>query len=407
MARILFLAHRIPYPPNKGDKIRSWHMLEHLAANHEVHLGYYVDDTRDLQHTAFLGSMVKSMAYDFVGKRQQKMRAPLGLLTGQPLTLSAYPTDKLGRYCSEVIARGGLDAIVLFSAAVAPLVFRSGMPPCPVVTDFVDVDSAKWTAYAAHAGWPMSCLYHREGKLLAAYEREIAARSAATLFVSEAEARLFRAGVTADVSAKVHAVCNGVDLKRFDPEIYVGISPDARKVIFTGAMDYAPNAEAAVWFVRHVWPLVKAQRPDAEFVIAGGPRTTEINALAQPNSISVLGYVDDMAAEIAKAGVVVAPLQTARGIQNKVLEGMAMAKPVVATPAAQEGIPASVGTDLAVQSEPDAFARTVLELMSNGEARQRMGLAARAFIKREHSWPTCLKRLDEILEAVQSHRGQG
>ncbi|WP_025896112.1 TIGR03087 family PEP-CTERM/XrtA system glycosyltransferase [Kordiimonas gwangyangensis] len=406
MARILFLAHRIPYPPNKGDKIRSWHMLEHLSAQHEVHLGYYVDDPRDLQHTVFLGSIVKSMAFEFVAKRQQKMRAPLGLLTGQPLTLAAYPMGKLGRYCNELMAHGDLDAIVLFSAAVAPLVFKRGAPPCPVVTDFVDVDSAKWASYGMSARWPLSWLYQREGKLLAAYERMVAASSAATLFVSEAEAELFRAGVTSDVAASVHAVCNGVDLKRFDPAKYDAALAITQKVIFTGAMDYAPNAEAAIWFVRHVWPLVKAKAPMAEFVIAGGPRTAEVDALAQPSSVSVLGYVDDMAAEIAKASVVVAPLQTARGIQNKVLEGMAMAKPVVATPAAQEGIPAAVGTDLAVQSDPRAFAETILHLMQHEGARNTMGSAARAFIEREHSWPTCLKRLDEILVAVQGHRGQ-
>lgn len=402
MARILFLAHRIPYPPNKGDKIRSWHMLEHLCRHHEVHLAYYVDDRRDLVHTEKLQGMVKSQAFATVSKWWQKLRALTGLLSGAPLTVAAYPKGKLGRYCHALLDAGEIDLVFLFSGAVAPLVFARGTPPCPVVADLVDVDSAKWQAYAASAHWPMSWLYAREHRTLAAYEREIAAQAAATLLVSEDEAALFRAGVSAELGSKVHAVLNGVDLERFDPGRYPAPDNVVRQVIFTGAMDYAPNVEAVQWFVKAVWPRVHAAMPDASFVIAGGPVSTAVAELGQAPGVSVLGYVDDMAATIAGAQVVVAPLLTARGIQNKVLEGMAMAKPVVATGAAKEGIAATAGRDLVVADDPGDFAQQVLDLLQDREKREQIGTAARRYVEAVHSWPHCLEALDKTLDATRA-----
>jgi sugar transferase (PEP-CTERM/EpsH1 system associated) len=400
MARILFLAHRIPYPPNKGDKIRSWHLLMHLCQHHDVHLAYYIDDPRDLVHTEKLASMVKSQAYCHVSKRQQKLRALTGLFSGKPLTVAAYPKGKLRRYCQTLLDAGEIDLIFLFSGAVAPLVFARGTPPCPVVTDLVDVDSAKWQAYAGASRWPVSLLYRREYRTLAAYEREIARRSASTLFVSEDEAVLFRAGISAGVGAKVHAVMNGVDLARFDPARYPAASEHGEQVIFTGAMDYAPNIEAACWFVRSVWPLIRAQMPGASFVIAGGPAGSAVTELTKVPGVSVLGYVDDMAATIAAAQVAVAPLLTARGIQNKVLEGMAMAKPVVATRAAKEGIAAQEGRDLLVANGPTDFAQAVLALLKDSEAARRIGAGARRFVEGHHSWPRCLEVLDGVIAKV-------
>jgi sugar transferase (PEP-CTERM/EpsH1 system associated) len=405
MARILFLAHRIPYPPNKGDKIRSWHMLEHLCQHHDVHLAYYIDDPRDLEHTEMLAGMVESQAYCQVSKREQKVRALTGFLSGKPLTVAAYPKGKLRRYCNSLLDSGEIDVIFLFSGAVAPLVFKRGTPPCPVVTDLVDVDSAKWQAYSGAARWPMNLLYQREHHTLAAYEREIARRSVATLFVSEDEAALFRKGVSADVGSTVHAVMNGVDLARFDPTRYGATREQRGQVIFTGAMDYAPNIEAARWFVRSVWPHIRAQMPEASFVIAGGPVGSAVKEMAKTPGVSVLGYVDDMAATIAKAQVAVAPLLTARGIQNKVLEGMAMAKPVVATRAAKEGIVAEEGRDLLVADDPAEFAQAVLALLKDAAARSKVGADARRFVERHHSWPRCLEALDGVI--AQALAGEG
>ncbi len=406
MARILFLAHRIPYPPNKGDKIRSWHFLEHLAASHDVHLGFYIDDPQDEKHVAFLKGQVKSLCFESVSKSQQKLMALRGLVTGKPLTLSAYPKAKLKRYAEKLITAGEIDIIFLFSGATMQLV--EGVGNIPVVADLVDVDSAKWATYAGAKPWPLSWLYRREAKVLAAYEREITLGSAVTLFVSDDEATLFKKELDIALHPKVYGVPNGVNLVHFDPERFRQTRADGEelplKVIFTGAMDYAPNLEAAEWFVHKVWPKVKAECPEAEFIIAGGPKTPEVAALERTSGVKALGYVDDMAETIAEADVVVAPLLTARGIQNKVLEGMAMAKPVLATPAAHEGIAATAGEQLVVAAEANKFSEALTVLLRDRVRREAVGAAARQFVEDHHSWQSCLSKLDDIISRVLGAR---
>ncbi|WP_417463528.1 TIGR03087 family PEP-CTERM/XrtA system glycosyltransferase [Kordiimonas sp.] len=405
MARILFLAHRIPYPPNKGDKIRSWHFLEHLLEHHDVHLGFYIDEPADAKHVAFLESKVKSLCFESVSKRAQKLMALRGLVDGRPLTLAAYPKTKLATYVRDLTSAGEIDLIFLFSGATMQLI-EGVASDIPVIADLVDVDSAKWAAYSHVKPWPLSWLYRREAQVLSDYEREITAATDATLFVSEDEAAVFRKTLNASLSAKVRAVSNGVNLSHFDPQRFEAAKAEGGplKVIFTGAMDYAPNVEAAEWFTRSIWPRVRAKYPNAEFLIAGGPKVPEVVVLERAEGVRVLGYVDDMAETIASADVVVAPLLTARGIQNKVLEGMAMAKPVVATPAAHEGIAATAGDHLLVAANEDEFARALDELLTSKDKRETVGNAARAFIEDHHSWASCLSILDKVIAEVMEAR---
>ncbi|WP_417451683.1 TIGR03087 family PEP-CTERM/XrtA system glycosyltransferase [Kordiimonas sp.] len=401
MARILFLAHRIPYPPNKGDKIRSWHIFEHLCKTHDVHLAFYVDDAKDIQYVPKLEGMAQSLSFEYVSKARQKRRIPLGLVRGLPLTLSAYPQKKLQAYCDDLLSGDDIDLVFLFSGAVAPLVLKPGQQmSVPVIADLVDVDSAKWQAYAKASGWPLRMLYRRESIKLAAYEKTVAQESFATVFVSECEAALFRQGLPDTVAQKVYGVGNGVNLTHFNPERFPPVRQGGTRVTFTGAMDYAPNVEAAQWFVRAVWPLVLAACPQAEFVIAGGPKNRDVDALADTEGVKVLGYVEDMAETIRDATVVVAPLLTARGIQNKVLEGMAMAKPVVVSPAALEGIEAESGRDIITAESPAAFADNIISLLADPDRREALGVNARAFVVRHHSWPHCLATLDRIVAAA-------
>ncbi len=401
VARILFLAHRIPYPPNKGDKIRSWHFLDHLMQQHEVHLGFYVDDKKDLEHIPFLEQKTASLAYECVSPAYQKLISLIALAKGKPLTLEAYPKRKLGQYASSLIETGQIDLVFLFSAATAPLVL--GVKDRPLIlADLVDVDSAKWEAYAKTALWPLSWLYAREAKLLGYYEKQVAGQAGATVFVSDDEADVFcqRSGLRS--ASKVFGLSNGVDTNHFSPERFppreVSQPPT---VIFTGAMNYRPNIEAVLWFVDEIWPKVRSVLPEAQFCIAGGPVAEKVAGLAKGNThVSVLGYADDMAAEIARADIAIAPLLTARGIQNKVLEAMAMARPVVATPAAQEGIRGIHGHHLMVAEEAEQFATMVIDLIQNRAEARRLGEAARRYVQEHHSWQASFDRLDGIIEGL-------
>lgn len=399
MARILFLAHRIPYPPNKGDKIRSWHFLEHMQERHDVHLGFYVDSKADLKHVDFLRQRSKSMYFTYVSKFMLKLRAVMGLFRNEPLSFSAYPKSKLRRYARGLLEREEIDLIFMFSGAVAPLIG----PECrdlPVIADLVDVDSAKWAAFSKQSVFPLSWLYRREAKILAEAEAAIARKASITTFVSADEADLFKQHIIEGSSGKIMHLNNGVDVDHFDPERFAAIGQVANSVIFTGAMDYLPNIEAAEWFVENVWPIVRSRIPTATFKIAGGPASKRVKVLGQKDGVEVTGYVDDMAEVITAASIVVAPLRTARGVQNKVLEGMAMAKPVVATSAAKEGIEANVGKHLLVSDDPEEFASIVIGLMKNQAKAKALGLAARNHILEHYTWQQSLAKLDQWISEL-------
>ncbi|NVJ98135.1 MAG: TIGR03087 family PEP-CTERM/XrtA system glycosyltransferase [Alphaproteobacteria bacterium] len=400
MARILFLAHRIPYPPNKGDKIRSWPFLEHLLQNHTVHAGFYVDTPKDRQYVSFLEERCETVGWQFAGAFRQKLGMLWGLLCGKPLTTSAYPKHQLKQYVDGLLDAGEIDLIFLFSGAVATLI-DSRHSHIPVITDLVDVDSAKWAQYSKIARFPMSWIYRREARLLAKFERQVAFQSRHTILVSRDEAALFTQSVLGTPSGtNVCAITNGVDIDHFSADRFASAVYQNR-VIFTGAMDYQPNIEAVEWFVANVWPLVIEKCKDARFVIAGAPVHPRVAALAGAN-VEVLGFVQDMAQEIGESAVVVAPLQTARGIQNKVLEGMAMAKPVVATPDAKEGIEAEPGRDLIVAREPLNFAGEVVHLLTHPSDATKIGRSARKQIEKCYQWSGSLTMLDQLVAEIMA-----
>lgn len=407
MARILFLVHRIPYPPNKGDKIRYWNFFSRLAANeqHSVHLGFFVDDQEDMQHIAHLSKIAKSTCYEFMSPLKQKVNSLLGLLTGRSLTESAYPSAKMKRYVKGLIEGDEIDLIYIASAA--PFSWLPGnLGNASLVSDLADVDSQKWHAYAQNARWPLSWLYDREAKTLLKFEQKIAVKSERTVFVTEDEAGLFRELCdNTETSATVIGIKNGVNTGVFDPALYeqaVLQTSDAPKLIFCGAMNYQPNVEAVIWFADNVFPSLKEEFKNVEFIIAGRPVANAVAKLSAIEGVTVTGAVPDMAEEISKAHIVVAPLHTARGIQNKVLEGMAMAKPVIATDMANEGINAANGVEVLIANTPEQYMATINDIMASADGGRAIGDAARRFVEENFSWETSQRELDAVLEEACS-----
>ncbi|MBO6503778.1 MAG: TIGR03087 family PEP-CTERM/XrtA system glycosyltransferase [Kordiimonadaceae bacterium] len=405
MAKILFVAHRIPYPPNKGDKIRSWNFLKHLCEHHEVHAGFFIDEPEDQEHLTFLETHCASVHSAFASPLTQKCASLRGFAVGRSLTEMAYPSKTLRSKLQEVLEQG-VDLIFLFSAAS-----RSFLPKqvsVPIITDFVDVDSAKWDAYAAQKSDIMGAVYAREGRMLRHFEQELAKESAASVFVSADEADLFKQRLgTVSEMLSVSGIANGVATEIFDPGNYANTISNGRRILFTGAMDYAPNVDAVEWFARNIFPIVRNSLQDAEFFVAGRPVAPAIRALSTIDGVTIVGGVQDMAAEIAKSDVVVAPLRTARGIQNKVLEGMAMAKPVVCTSAANEGINAPDGDAIVVADQADSFADAVVQLLNNPSTASGVGNNARLFVQQHNSWDAAFGQLDQVIERVFTRsRGQ-
>ena len=398
MSDILFLAHRIPYPPDKGDKIRSWNILKHLSEHHKVHLGCFIDDERDWQFTETLKGVTASAHFAKLHQKMGRVRGLLsGLARGEPLSLGYFRDGGLKRWVNECLSNQPIDYAVIFSSPMAQYVIVKNGAKAPTVIDFVDVDSDKWTQYAKHKRFPEKWIYAREARTLVAYERRVAVQAKASLFVSRAEADLFRR-LAPEAASKVHALNNGVDLDFFSPErAYEDvIKHEGPVVTFTGAMDYWANVDAVRWFVHDIWPAIRSTRPNAKFYIVGGNPTPDVKELSREDGVIVTGRVADVRPYIARADVVVAPMRIARGVQNKVLEGMAMARPVVTTPQGLEGIDAVPGRDLVVGEDAMSVTAAVISVL-NGDHASELGANARRQMVGHYSWDSSLKVLDDLL----------
>lgn len=395
VAKLLYLVHRMPYPPNKGDKVRSFHLLKHLLASHEVYLGTFIDDPEDEQYLPVLQGLCAEVHAIRLHPGTTRLTSLRGLLTGEALTIPYYRNAGLTRWVRALSAREKLDAVVVFSSSMAQ--YAAEVPGLPLLVDFVDVDSAKWADYAKSHAWPLSWLYRREGSRLLSFEAEVAARAACSFFVTEKETSLFRR-LAPDCRGRVEPLCNGVDAEFFAP-VPERASPFAANelpLVFTGAMDYWPNADAVTWFVAEALPALRKGWPQLSFYIVGRSPTPAVQALAGPGVV-VTGTVPDVRPYLQHAAAVVAPLRLARGIQNKVLEAMAMARPVVAAHSCVEAIAAEEGVELLSADAAEDYVSQLDALLGDPQHAQAIGTAGRERVLQSYSWSAHLSGIDRYL----------
>lgn len=403
MTNILFLAHRIPYPPDKGDKIRSWHILAHLAKRHNIYLGCYVDDPEDRKHLSFLSDVCQEVKGIDLSPTYAKVRSLRALAAGRALSVDYYRDQVMADWINSRLIDVRFDATFVFSSPMAQFVLGRSSLTGRVVMDFVDVDSDKWRQYAQSKRWPMSALYRRESERLLAFEQNVAQRTDASLFVSPKEAELFRR-ITPEAADRIGHLNNGVDSDFFSPDhaLENPYEDGEKAMVFTGAMDYWANVDAVQWFADRILPDIRRVHEDAVFYIVGGKPTAQVQALAERPGIRVTGRVPDVRPYLKFSGVVVCPLRIARGVQNKVLEGMAMARPVVATPEAFEGIDARPGEELLVADGAADFAETVSGILA-GSGNSSMPAQARKRVVENYSWERNLGLLDDLLLGTRAH----
>ena len=395
MEKLLLLVHRIPYPPNKGDKIRSYHLLRHLCARYEVHLGTFVDDADDWRHVPHLQAMCAGSHFGALHPLWGRLRSLAALAGGRALSCDYYRDAGMRRWVDDTVEREGISRIVCYSSPMAQ--YADAHPSARRVMDFVDVDSDKWRQYADGKRWPMRQVYQREARLLLDYERGVARASDAALFVSAPEAALFRT-LAPESAAGIGHYSNGVDTEFFSPA-NGGASPyppGARVLAFTGAMDYWPNIDAVSWFAREVLPVIRAAAPDVLFCIVGSRPAPAVQRLAELPGVMVTGTVPDVRAYVAYAALCVAPMRIARGIQNKVLEAMAMARPVLVSPQALEGIDAVPGRELLLADDAAGHARAALDYLNAPDPA--IGAAARAKVEQLYGWESNLAPVSALLE---------
>lgn len=409
MDNLLYLVHRIPYPPNKGDKIRSYNFLKHLVSQYHVHLGTFVDEPNDWQYTENLDAICAQTCYVKLDPFRAKIKSLTGLMTGDALSLPYYKSRTLQTWVNQTVKTHKIKKILVFSSAMAQFIEgflssdnNSGID---IVVDFVDVDSDKWRQYAEKKqGWER-WVYRREAKFLFDYEQKIAQLAKASLFVSEQEAALFKTLAPA-LDGKTHHIYNGVDTDYFSS----GQAPNSpfpdngfNNLVFTGAMDYWANVDAVVWFAREVLPAVLKACPNTKFYIVGSKPTKDVEALAS-DQVIVTGSVPDVRPFVAHATVSVAPLRIARGIQNKVLEAMALSKYIVATSAAMEGIPyGSNELALSVTDDADQMAANIIGLLQN-KPTAAASAVNREFVKMTFSWGHSGTRLCSFLNGSSDYQ---
>lgn len=401
MANLLFLAHRLPYPPDKGDKVRSNHLLSYLSAQHRTFVGTLFDDPLDQQHLEKVRSMCTELHAEYLEKPRARVASLRNLLAGRALTLAYYYRPGLQRWVNTVLAREQIDAVVIFSSSMAQYVAEPvNQQGLPLLIDFVDVDSAKWTEYAPSFSWPRSWLYRREGHKMRAVEQTLAASAAHSFFVTRTETELFLAHAPG-LRPKVQTVGNGVDATYFSPDASrpTPFIDKELPVVFTGAMDYWPNVDAVIWFVREMLPELKRQWPALRFYIVGRGPTDAVRALAGP-AVHVTGTVADVRPYLQHAAVVVAPMRVARGIQNKIVEAMAMARPVVAAVACVASLDAEAGTELLQAATPREFVQQINALLRDPERARRIGHAARARIQSDYRWSDRLAPVGRHIDAA-------
>jgi sugar transferase (PEP-CTERM/EpsH1 system associated) len=407
MPDLLFLSQRIPYPPNKGEKIRQFQILRHLSTSYRVHLGCLVDDPHDHLHVPTVRALCHDAHFATLNRRRAKLTCLGGLLTGDPLSVTFYRDRGLANWVRRVLHTVKPEAIFVCSSNMAPYVLDRRGTERVCLVDLTDVDSEKWHAYSLTGSPPMAWIHAREWQRTAQLESRIARECDWSTFVSPQEAALF-ASLQPGQTAKIRSVSNGVDHVYFDP-MQGGPPPfatDRANFVFTGTMDYPPNIDAVSWFAMTILPIIRRRAPDAQFHVVGANPTEAVQALATIKGVFVTGRVHDVRPYVAHATAAVAPMRIARGIQNKVLEAMSMARPVVVTPDALEGIEATPGCEVLLADTPDAFAAACLQ--AAGPIGATIGQAARARVLRDYVWAERLIGFDALLDTSRGdHDGKG
>jgi sugar transferase (PEP-CTERM/EpsH1 system associated) len=395
--KVLYLCHRIPFPPDKGEKIRAFHQVRAMAARHEIDLFTLADDPADLERGEALRQYCRDITVVGLNARLARLRSLPYLLTSTALTIPYFGSAELLRRVHKALTERAYDCIFVYCSAMTQYV--ESIEGVPIVTDLVDVDSDKWTQYATFTKFPFSAVYRREGRTLERYERRVCEKSVAVVVTTEREARLVR---KISPEANVHAIPNGVDSEFFSP---LAVPPNASvpAIGFTGDMSYFPNQEAVTCFASKVLPLIRQSVAEARFLIVGRSPSPGIQALTRIPGVEVTGFVPDVRTHLARMRVSVAPFSIAAGIQNKILEAMSYELPVVATSRAVQGLTPAAAQAVEIADTPEQMAAAIVGLLRNPELAREKGRQSRWIIASEYNWHQSLHKLMQVLE---NHAGK-
>ena len=405
--KILYLAHRIPYPPNKGDKIRTFNEIKYLSANHTVDLICLADDPEDLQYKEALQKYCRKVFVRHISTRWSKIRGMAGFCFGKSISVIYFYRKAVQKIFNQWLEADNYGAVICFSSPMAEYIFQSAhlrkgkvdgsASKSKLIMDFCDVDSDKWLQYSQEASFPLKQVYQAENIRLQTYEKKVYQAFDSSTLVSEQEKILFLKMCPG--AHDLIAISNGVDTTYFSPDFSkpVSVSKQQPTLVFTGAMDYHANVDGVCWFCHDIFPGLKKKFPELHFYIVGRHPAAAVKKLAEIEGVFVTGNVEDIRPWYDKADIIVVPLRLARGVQNKVLEAMAMSRPVVSTSKVNVSINAKDNEHIRVADTADDFTAAITELLTDHVKKEKIAENARSFVLQNYDWDTNMKQLEALL----------
>ena len=387
---VLFLTHRTPYPPDRGDRIRAFNIRRALSKEHQLCLGCFEDRDQGAVDRSYLDNVCDCQIVRPRSKVRGLLQGAFNLLIGKPATLGFFWDSSLAAALERLVEQKQFDAVFVFSSAMAQYAERLPIPA--KVADIADVDSDKWKQYAARKPFPLNLIYAREARTLAAYERKIVEIFDKVFVVSEVERQVLE---NIGVTKPAEVLTNGVDCSYYEAG---GVSEKTRDLVFVGVMNYYPNLDGVRYFMRDVLPKIRRVRGATSFAVVGSSPPGALRRHAKRSGVEITGWVPDVRSYLQSARVCVIPLRIARGVQNKVLEAMAAGVPVLCTPKALEGIDAEDGKDVVVGRSAEELAKLALELLDNEPLRERIATSAKLKVKQKYDWNICLDFLNGFLQ---------
>lgn len=403
MAHILFITQRVPYPPNKGEKLRTYHQIKYLRdLGHEISVFSPVENEIELKNAYQLANTL-SINVVTQALPPKAIRYVKALICNRSMSESHFYSSALLDKIKQQLCNA--DVILCSASSLTKYVVKllantktASKKPL-LLMDFMDVDSDKWLQYFKSASWPMRYIYYREYKLVKKLEQKAMQIFDCAFVIAQAEYDLFQSSVCQCHNLKV--LGNGIDQNEFFPS-----SEDHSNIhfLFTGVMDYKPNVDAVLWFTRHCWPKIKKEIPEAKLTIAGMNPEYKISALAKDKSIEITGFVNDIMPYFNRADIFIAPFQIARGVQNKVLQAMSCGIPVVSTTLGAEGIMVEDNENMLLCESSSEFIEACWRLANDKNMRSTIGSKANKTITEHYSWASILKPLKDQIDTQGSSK---
>ncbi|MFW2404810.1 MAG: TIGR03087 family PEP-CTERM/XrtA system glycosyltransferase [Gammaproteobacteria bacterium] len=398
---VLFVCHRLPFPPKRGGKIRPFNIIRHLhEQGHQVTVASLARSAEELREGQGLADHCTRTMIETVSSTAAWARMLLRLPTRVPSSMGYFYSPRLAARIRAAEREQKFDLVIVHCSSVAGYVADLRGPA--KLFDLGDIDSQKWLIYSRRRRFPLAAGYWLEGVKLEREEQRLARQFDLCTCTTRAELQTFD---DFDTGVDSGWFPNGVDTDYFSPG---SGEYDSNLVCFVGRMDYFPNQEAMFRFCREVWPDVRRARPEARLRIVGASPSPGVQKLAELPGVEVTGSVDDVRPHVREAALTVAPLSIARGTQNKILESMAMGVPVLASAEAAPGVDAVPDEHLLVADDPAQYRDGILRLLSDGAERQRFADAGRARVVSNHDWRASMRKLDGLVErCIENRRRRG